>query len=120
MNTKRLILTALSVGAAFAAHASDGTPLTGCVELDGNKEIIRSGGSQNFLVSEGDAHYLLKFRGECGSLTTASRIEISTDGTADRLCAKDTRVKTDRQTCQVSKVELLDTAQFAAHKRASR
>jgi hypothetical protein len=121
MNTKRLCLAFLLAGTAFAANAAENTPLADCVDLGANQEIVRSGGAQNLLLRDGDAHYLVGFRGDCSSLATASSIEIATDGTANRLCPKGSKVKTNRSTCSVGKVEAIDAEQFASRKkRASR
>ena len=121
MNIKRLCLAALLAGAAPAANAADSTPISDCVDLSANQEIVRSGGAQNMLLRDGDAHYLIDFRGNCSSLATASTIEISTDGAANRLCPKGSKVKTNRSTCSVGKVEAIDADEFAAlKKRASR
>ena len=64
MNIKRLCTAALLAGAAFAANAADNTPITDCVDLGANQEIVRSGGAQNMLLRDGDAHYLVGFRGD--------------------------------------------------------
>jgi len=121
MNIKRLCTAALLAGAAFAANAADNTPITDCVDLSSNQEIVRGGGAQSMLLRDGDAHYVVGFRGDCASLATASSIEISTDGAANRLCPKGTKVKTNRSTCSVGKVQTIDADEFAnLKKRASR
>ena len=117
MSIKPLIIAALAAGIAFSASAAQNTPLVDCVDLGGNQEIVRGGAGQSFLVRDGDDHYLVGFRGECSSLATASKIEILTDGAANRLCASGTKVKTNRATCQVGKVETIDAEQFAARKK---
>ncbi|WP_028917158.1 hypothetical protein [Pseudoxanthomonas sp. J35] len=116
---KKLILAAAAMFAGFAANASaaNGNALTDCVDLGGNQEIVRSGGTQNFLLRDGDEHYLVGFRGDCASLPTTSKLEIITAGTANRLCATGTIVKTKRENCQVGKVESIDAEQFAARKK---
>jgi hypothetical protein len=119
MNIKRISFAALLAGIAFAANAAENTQLTDCVDLGSNQEIVRSGGAQSMLLRDGDAHYLVGFRGDCGSLATASSIEIDTDGTANRLCPKGTKVKTRRSVCNVAKVEVIDAEQFASRKRRS-
>ena len=53
MNIKRLCTAALLAGAAFAANAADNTPITDCVDLGANQEIVRSGGAQNMLLRDG-------------------------------------------------------------------
>ncbi|WP_372013658.1 hypothetical protein [Pseudoxanthomonas sp. 10H] len=119
--TKRICLAALIAGTAFAANAADTTALTDCVDLSANQEIVRGGGAQSMLLRDGDSHYRVGFRGDCSSLSTASSIEIDTDGTTNRLCPKGTRVKTNRSTCSVGKVESIDAEQFATlKKRATR
>jgi hypothetical protein len=121
MNMKRLFVAALFAGTAFAANAADSTSITECLDLGPDQEIIRSVGPDSFLLRDGDAHYRVKFRGSCGSLATASRISIVSDGTADRLCPQNTKVKTSRDICRVGKVEVIDAEEFASvKKRASR
>ena len=117
MNIKRLCTAVLLAGAAFAAHAADNTPITDCIDLSSNQEIVRGGGAQSMLLRDGDAHYLVGFRGDCSSLATATSIEISTDGAANRLCPKGSKVKTNRSTCSVGKIEALDADEFAARKK---
>lgn len=122
MSIKRICTLALLAGAAFAAaNASANTPLTDCVDLGGGQEIVRSGGTQSMLLRDGQSHYLIGFRGDCSSLATASKIEIVTDATANRLCPTGSKVQTNQATCTVAKVESIDAEQFAARKkRASR
>lgn len=121
MDIKRLCIAALFAGTASAAVAAENTLLTDCVDLGADQEIVRAGGSQNFLLRDGDSHYLVSLRNDCGSLATTSRIAITTNGTSDRLCAKGSKIKTSRDICQISKVESIDAEQFAARKkRASR
>jgi hypothetical protein len=121
MNIKRFAIIALLAGTAFAANAADNNTLTDCVDLSPSQEIVRSGGAQSMLLRDGDAHYLVGFRGNCGSLATSSSIEIGTDGTANRLCPKGTKVKTKRSICSVDTVEVIDADQFASlKKRATR
>ncbi|GAB3504869.1 hypothetical protein MNQ95_14485 [Pseudoxanthomonas daejeonensis] len=117
MNIKRLCTAVFLASAAFAANAAESTSITDCVDLSTNQEIVRGGGAQNMLLRDGDAHYLVGFRGDCSSLATATSIEISTDGAANRLCPKGSKVKTNRSTCSVGKVESLEAEEFASRKK---
>jgi hypothetical protein len=117
MNTKRLCTAAMLASLAFAANAAENTPLTDCVDLGANQEIVRSGGAQSMLLRDGDAHYLVGFRGDCGALATATSIEIRTEGTANRLCPTGTTVITNRSNCSVAKVEAIDADEFGILKR---
>ncbi len=121
MDIKRRWIAVLLAGTlAPAAYATENA-LTDCVDLGNDREVVRSGGSENFLLRDGDAHYVVSLRGSCGSLATASKIEIHTDGDSNRLCARGSKVRTDQAVCQVGKVETIDAGQFAQRKkRASR
>ena len=80
MNIKRLCLAALLAGAASAAHAGEKPALDGCVELGAQQEIVRNGGSQAFLLRDGDSHYRVALQGSCDSLAIASSISIIGEG----------------------------------------
>ena len=117
MDIKRRWIAALLAGALVpAAHASEDAS-TGCVDLGSDREIVRAGSSDAFLLRDGDAHYIVSLRSGCGSLATASRIEIQTGGDSNRLCAKGSKVQTNRAICQVAKVESIDAATFAQRKK---
>ncbi|KAF1693189.1 hypothetical protein CSC62_13535 [Pseudoxanthomonas jiangsuensis] len=120
MNTKRLCLAVLLAGAAFAAHAGDKPALEGCVELGAQQEIVRNGGSQAFLLRDGDSHYRVALQGSCDSLAIASSISIIGEGAEGRLCPSGSQIKTNRGKCEVGKVELLDADEFATLKRRAR
>lgn len=117
---RRWIAVLLAGTLAPAAYATENA-LTDCVDLGNDREIVRSGSSEAFLLRDGDSHYVVSLRGSCGSLTTASKIEIQTNGAGNRLCAKGSKVQTNRAICQVASVETIDAEQFAQRKkRASR
>ncbi|UWX03404.1 hypothetical protein H1235_08980 [Pseudoxanthomonas sp. NC8] len=121
MTITRLCTVALLAGAAFAANAADNSQIADCVDPGAQQEIVRPGGGQSMVLRDGDAHYLIGFRGECSSLATASSVLIGTDGAANRLCPEGSTVKTNRSTCNVAKVEAIDAEQFARlKKRAAR
>lgn len=125
MNSRRPLplLAALAVAIApFAAlAASTGEAITDCVDLGSDQEIVRAGGGQQFFLRNGDDHYRVSFQRTCDSITMTSRVEISTEGQPNRLCAAGTRVKTTRDTCRVGAVEAVTAEEFATRKkRASR
>jgi hypothetical protein len=112
---RRWIAVLLAGTLAPAAYASENA-LTDCVDLGDDREIVRSGSSESFLLRDGDTHYLVSLRGGCG-LTTASKIEIKTDGAGNRLCATGSKVQTNRAICQVAGVETIGAEQFAQRKK---
>ena len=121
MDIKRRWIAALFAGVLIpAAHASEDT-FSGCVDLGADREIVRSGSSEAFLLRNGETYYVVSLRGSCGSLATASKIEINTEGASNRLCAMGSKVRTNQTICQVAKVETINAGQFAQRKkRASR
>ncbi|AKC88017.1 hypothetical protein [Pseudoxanthomonas suwonensis] len=120
MNIKRLCVAVLFAGAAFAAHAADNATLTDCVDLGSDQEIVRGGSTSNFLLRDGDSHYRVGLVRSCDALPIASSVEITSNGTHDRLCPRDSTVKTNRGSCDVGDVETLDAEQFAKLKRRAR
>jgi len=122
MNSRRptrLLLAMALATVPIAAFAGDA--ITECVDLGGDQEIVRAGGGQHFFLRNGSDHYRVSFQHSCDSILTTPRVDISTQGQANRLCAADTRVKTKRDTCRVASVESMTADEFAVRKkRASR
>lgn len=122
MNSRRptpLLLALTLAVAPIAAFA--GEAVTDCVDLGDDQEIVRAGGGQQFFLRNGNEHYRVSFQHSCDSILTTPRVDISTQGQANRLCAADTRVKTKRDTCRVASVETMTAEEFATRKkRASR
>jgi len=117
MNAKRLCTALLLAGSAFSAAAAEKAPISQCVDLGKNQEIVRSGGGQNFLLRDGDAHYLVTFRDGCSSLATTPSLSIVTGESSNRLCPEGTVVKTKRDNCTVAKVETIGADEYASRKR---
>ncbi len=110
----RVLSACLLATCALAAHASSpatASALTDCVDLGADRQIVR-GDTNKFFVRSGDAHYRVKFQNSCGSISWAPRIWISTDGQDNRLCPKDTRVSTGKDTCRVGQVESISAEEF--------
>ena len=122
MKTYFHIATALMLSAcAFSSQAAEqGTPLTDCVSLGGQQEIVRAGGGNRFFLKDGDSHYGVSFRHSCDSISTTSKVEISTAGEVNRLCSQDTRVKTDRDICEVSEIQQISADEYARRKKRAR
>ncbi len=120
MNAKTLLAATLLCAAALAADAAVAAPLSDCVELGADKEIVRAGSTRSMLLRDSDSHYKLTFRGDCGSLPLTSTIRISAEGTENRLCPTQTLVRTKREDCQVGSVETIDAQEFANRKRRAR
>lgn len=106
------LVLAIAPSAAFAGEA-----IAGCVDLGNDQEIVRATGGQQFFLRNGSDHYRVAFQGSCDSIMVTRRIDISTGGQANRLCAADTRVKTARDTCRVASVETMTVEEFAKRKK---
>lgn len=120
MNSRRptplLLALALAIApvAAFAGEA-----VTDCVDLGNDQEIVRAAGGQQFFLRNGSDHYRVAFQHSCDSIMLTPKVDISTDGQANRLCATGTRVKTSRDTCRVASVETMTPEEFAKRKKRS-
>jgi hypothetical protein len=123
MKTHFHIATALILaGCAFSSQAAESdAPLTDCVSLGKQQQIVRAGGNSQFFLKDGENHYNVAFRRSCDSILRTSKLEISTAGEVDRLCPQGTQVKTDDGVCEVSQIQPIDAEEFARRKaRASR
>ncbi|KAF1722731.1 hypothetical protein SAMN06296416_101615 [Pseudoxanthomonas wuyuanensis] len=119
-----LSLAAASLSLALVAgnaSAADGTELAECVALGNHQQIVRAGSSEQFYLKDGDNHYRIGLGRGCGSLAIASKIELSTDGNANRLCPSGSKVKTNREICRVDQVTTISAEDFARRQaRANR
>ena len=111
-----LVAAAAAFMAPAPASAADAMPLEGCVNLSPTHEGVRFG-SKSLLVKDGDAHYRVDLGRSCSAMTLATSVTIETDGQANRLCAADSEVSTNRGSCDVRKVETIDAATFDRYKR---
>ena len=118
MNSRRptplLLALALAIvpSAAFAGEA-----IIDCVDLGTDQEVVRAAGGQQFFLRNGGDHYRVAFQHSCDSILLTPRIDISTEGQANRLCGSGTRVKTSRDTCRVASVETMTAEEFAKRKK---
>ena len=113
MKTPLSLATAgLLILTAGGAMAADGPALADCVDLGGNQQIVRAGNGDQFFLKDGDNHYRIGLGRGCGGLAVASRIELSTDGTVNRLCPSGSKVKTNREICPVNQVSTISAEEF--------
>ena len=108
------------VYAPFAAAKDAGEPITDCVTIGQDHQILRTGGPQSVLLKDGDSHYRVSLQNTCDSLAIASRIEIASEGQANRLCPTGSVLKTNRDSCRVSKVTTISAEEFAIKQRRMR
>lgn len=117
----RIAATALLSACVFSSQAAgQDTPLTDCVALGSQQEIVRAGGGDRFFLKDGDNYHRVAFRHSCGSISTTSKVEISTAGEVNRLCPQDTKIETDRDICEVGQVQQISADEFAQRKKRAR
>ncbi len=100
---------------AFAASASESIP--DCVDLGNDQEIVRNSGGQQIFLRDSQNHYRIGFTHNCGSVMVTPSIAISTDGQQNRLCPSGSKVRTKRDTCDISAVEIITAEDFAKRKK---
>ncbi|HVI26641.1 MAG TPA: hypothetical protein VM576_10720 [Xanthomonadaceae bacterium] len=121
MSFRPLLLALPLLLLAGAACAADGAkqPLSDCTDIAPQHEAFRFG-TQYLFVKDGDAHYRLSFGSGCGALTTATQVTVQTDGQANRLCPKNTRVETRSGICSARQIDLISAESYARYQRKAR
>jgi hypothetical protein len=120
MNARHAALSLLFCLCLSPALASAQEPVTECVSLGGDQEIVRGGDGEEVFLRNGDAHYRLGFSRNCGAVLMTRTITISTDDQADRLCPSGSKVRARQSTCQIATVEAISSEDFAKHKQRHR
>ena len=105
---------------ASGVHAASRDAVDRCIELAPAHQIVRSGGSQHFLIKSGEDHYKVAFQHSCGSLSTASRIAIRAEGREGSLCPGTSVLETPRETCAVGEVTRIAPEDFSRQQRRRR
>lgn len=101
-------------------HAAPADALAECVELAPDYQATRFG-SQYLLVKNGETHYRLSFGGgSCDAIAMSSRLKITTEGTANRLCPTGTRVATKNDRCSVRSVEEIRADEYERYRQRAR
>jgi hypothetical protein len=77
-------------------------------------------GSQYLLVKDGDSYYRVGFNGSCSAIAVSSRVTISTDGQANRLCPTETKIAGNRDSCIAREVVRLDQSDYEKYTRKTR
>jgi hypothetical protein len=73
------------------------------------------------LIADGDAHYKVSFGGSgCDALMAAATVDITTDGQANKLCPKGSRVSARTYSCNVRQVQRISAEDYAAYQRRAR
>ncbi|WMJ69153.1 hypothetical protein [Stenotrophomonas sp. 24(2023)] len=108
-------LIACSLGLAGLAQAADNaTAPSSCVPLASDPQIVRAGDDASVLLHSDQAHYIVHFRGSCPSVAISRQTQFQTGrAQATQLCADgSSRLKTDRGSCPVARIEAIDAGRF--------
>ena len=125
MPSVRLLLLFLPL-LAFAGSVPAATPnapsdsvMSDCVDLGADHQAFRYA-NQALLVADGAEHYKLSFGSSCDALMAAANVDIATDGQANRLCPKGTRVSARTYSCAVRQVQRISEDDYTAYQRKAR
>ena len=113
------LLAIAGVATAATPNVSSDSAMSDCVDLGANHEAFRYT-NQALLIADGDTHYKLSFGSGCDALMAASTVDISTDGQANRLCPKGSRVSARTYSCSVRQVQRITADDYAAYQRRAR
>ncbi|WAC64089.1 hypothetical protein OVA13_04730 [Pseudoxanthomonas sp. SL93] len=121
MNARQTLPVLLMLTASAAPLlAWAGEPVSACVSLGNDQEIVRAGNGDQFYLRDGQAHYRVAFRNSCDSITITPTVEISTNGQVGQLCPRDTKVKTKRDICRVQSIEQITAEEFTRKRNLAR
>ncbi|MGH8026510.1 MAG: hypothetical protein ACREO0_07255 [Pseudoxanthomonas sp.] len=87
-----------------------------CVDLPADYQATRFG-SQYLLIKDGDNYYRVGFNGSCSAIALSSSVKISTDGQANRLCPRDTKISSKRDSCAAREVVHVDQREYEQYVR---
>ncbi|MGE6332498.1 hypothetical protein [Stenotrophomonas sp. NPDC077659] len=119
MHSLPALLAALAVSAstllAMPAHAAD-APATGtedCIQLGSDQQLVRANASRNVLLRNGQDHYVVHFKSDCGKAAYSRKLTFVTDGQQGQICsAGRSELRTDAGGCAIARVEPIDAATF--------
>jgi hypothetical protein len=111
-------LTLLAASHPVTGLAKEISPMADCVTLSPDHQAARFG-SQYLAIRDGDTHYRVEFGGSCAALQSAS-VVVTSDRAPNRLCATGSRVSSKAGDCMVSKVTVIDEAEFERYARRPR
>ncbi|RZA13615.1 MAG: hypothetical protein EOP02_28050 [Proteobacteria bacterium] len=121
MSKLTAVLATLALAAASSGlQAKEGPAVADCVDLSPNYEVTRFG-SQYLFVKDGESHYRIGFSsGGCDAIGQSTKVQIVTDGQANRLCPAATKIKTRRDSCNVREVIGVDADEYDRTARRNR
>jgi hypothetical protein len=113
------LLAVAGIAAAATPDAQSDSAVSDCVDLSANHEAFRYA-TQALLIADGDAHYKLSFGSGCDALMASSTVDVTTNGQANRLCPKGSRVSARTYSCAVREVQRISADEYAAYRRKAR
>ncbi len=113
-----LLIATTTTGAAFAQTPTDNEAGSDCITLSNDKQLVRKNADRSVLLRNGSDHYIVHLATSCSSATISRKLEFSTPGQDGQLCgARASRLKTDQQTCDVTRLEPISAKVFASRAR---
>jgi hypothetical protein len=120
MNARHAALSTLLCLSLSPMLAVAQEPVTECVNLGEDQEIVRGGDGEEIFIRDGEAHYRVGFNRSCGAVLMTRTITISTDDQSGKLCPSGSKVQARQSTCQISAVEAISAEEFAKYKQRFR
>ncbi|MGO1002978.1 DUF6491 family protein [Lysobacter sp. CA196] len=109
--------TALATLLCLSATVAFADPIDACVDLGAEAQLSRVG-EKAVLVKDADNYYRLNVRKGCYDLSFTPQLVVIAEKTKGRLCPSGTRVKTQRDYCDIESVEKIDETAFRGYRRA--
>ncbi|RRU22759.1 hypothetical protein [Stenotrophomonas sp. 278] len=113
-----LLAAATTAGSAFAQSPADAPAGSDCISLSSDKQLVRKNADRSILLRNGGDHYIVHLATSCNSASFSRRLDFTTPGQEGQLCgARASRLNTDQQSCDVTRLEPISAKQFASRAR---
>ncbi|WP_031372293.1 DUF6491 family protein [Lysobacter antibioticus] len=108
--------TALAILLCLSATVAFADPIDACVDLGAEAQLSRVG-EKAVLVKDADNYYRLNVRKGCYDLSFTPKLVVTAEKTKGRVCPSGTRVKTQRDFCDIESVEKIDETAYQSYRR---
>jgi len=113
------LLSAIVVATALAAACAPALaaePLQDCVDLSAEHSVRRAGDNA-VAIRDGERFYRAQTRNGCSDLSYSGKLAVSTDQQDARLCPQGSKLTTERDYCNISRVEKIDAQAYKRYTR---
>ncbi|QQP99203.1 hypothetical protein [Lysobacter enzymogenes] len=113
---KLFTAVALTVASLACAPSAFADPLDACVDLGSSHEVRRASG-RLAVIKDDDRYYRVSVINGCSDLSNTTRLSVSTEKQAGRLCPSGSTLTTVRDSCDIAAVEKINEGTYKQYTR---